>query len=53
MIRLAWDVRIEPMSQKKVNLLRNAAGLVVIEPRGDIVEKYKVRTADGVAEFFP
>lgn len=33
--------------------MRNAAGLIVIGPRSDIVPKYKVRAENGVLEVFP
>lgn len=49
-IILAQSVRVGPMFQIKVTVVSNAAGMIVIEPRSDIVPKYKVREDNGVAE---
>lgn len=52
-IRLARAVHISHMSQTDVKTVTNSAILILIEPRGDIVPKYKVRSANGVANLLP
>lgn len=52
-ILLSKAVRLAPMSQTKFKVVKNAAGLILLEPRADIVPKYKVREANGVAEVLP
>lgn len=52
-IRLAGGIGLAPMSQSRVKMVTNAAGLTVIEPKVDLLLKYQVREANDVAELFP
>lgn len=49
-IRLARAVRVGPMSQTEFKVLTKYEDLLFVEPRSDIVPKYNVRSANGVAE---
>lgn len=40
------------MSQNKLTVVGNSAGLIVTEPRSEIVPKYKVLAENGVVEVF-
>lgn len=49
-VRLSKEVTLQPLSKTKTIVVADAAGLVFIKPRDEVVERYTMRAAKVVAE---
>lgn len=52
-MHLSQKVTLDSMYQTKFSVFTSVKGLVVVEPRPDVMEKYKARLGNGVAEVQP
>lgn len=52
-IRLSKSTMLPAMSQNSVMVTTNTTAQIVVKPRHDVTERYRIRAANGVAEVAP